>query len=127
MFVADNFHSYFDTIKSPMDLSTMSVKLEQGKYHDRFAFEADFKLMIDNAKRYNMPGSVVYNEATSLDSFFDKRTCLTVSKPTSMIHRPPYSVGKDQQDVGGGQQGCCAVTVSPSSAGSSRHPDSCHF
>ena len=59
-----------------MDLSTMSAKLEQGKYQDRFAFEGDFKLMINNAMTYNMPGSFVHNEAASLDSFFDKRMCL---------------------------------------------------
>ena len=57
-----------------MDLSTMSAKLEQGKYPDRFAFEADFKLMINNAKTYNMAGSFVHNEATALESFFNKGT-----------------------------------------------------
>ena len=55
-----------------MDLGTMGAKLEQGQYKDRFAFEADFKLMIKNAETYNMPGSFAYNEATALDSFFDK-------------------------------------------------------
>ncbi|KAH9943990.1 uncharacterized protein BXZ73DRAFT_39443 [Epithele typhae] len=70
--VRDKAPNYFDIIKSPMDLSTMSAKLEQGKYHDRFAFEADFKLVINNAKTYNMAGSYVHNEATGLESFFDK-------------------------------------------------------
>ena len=50
----------------------MSAKLEQGQYKDRFAFEADFRLMIHNAKMYNMSGSFVHNEATDLESFFDK-------------------------------------------------------
>lgn len=51
----------------------MNAKLESGQYKDRFAFEADFRLMINNAKQYNMPGSYVHSEATALESFFDKR------------------------------------------------------
>lgn len=51
----------------------MSAKLEQGKYKDRFAFEADFRLMISNAKLYNVAGSYAHNEALALESFFDKR------------------------------------------------------
>ncbi|KAI9057062.1 hypothetical protein FKP32DRAFT_1598551 [Trametes sanguinea] len=70
--VRDRAPNYFDIIKSPMDLSTMSAKLESGQYKDRFAFEADFRLMINNAKTYNMPGSFAHNEALALESFFDK-------------------------------------------------------
>ncbi|KZT08630.1 uncharacterized protein LAESUDRAFT_45791 [Laetiporus sulphureus 93-53] len=71
--VRDNAPNYFDIIKKPMDLSTMSAKLEQGKYRDRFAFEEDFRLVISNAKLYNLPGSFVHNEALGLESFFDKQ------------------------------------------------------
>lgn len=53
----------------------MEAKLNAGQYKDRFAFEADFKLMINNAKTYNMPGSFVHNEALALDAFFDKSKC----------------------------------------------------
>jgi transcription initiation factor TFIID subunit 2 len=59
-----------------MDLSTMAAKLEEGMYKDRFAFQADFQLMISNAKRYNTPGSFVHNEAIALEIFFEKRTIL---------------------------------------------------
>lgn len=60
-------------IKRPMDLSTMSAKLDGGLYKDRFAFEADFHLMINNAKQYNAPGSYAHNEAIALETAFDKR------------------------------------------------------
>lgn len=56
-----------------MDLSSMHAKLENGLYSDRFTFEADFRLMINNAKTYNAPGSWAHNEAVALESFFDKR------------------------------------------------------
>lgn len=67
------FYSYFDIIKDPMDLSTMGAKLEEGMYKDRFAFQADLKLMVENAKHYNLAGSYVHNEAIALETFFEKR------------------------------------------------------
>lgn len=52
----------------------MGAKLEEGMYKDRFAFQADFHIMISNAKRYNTPGSFVHNEAIALEIYFEKRT-----------------------------------------------------
>ncbi|KDQ63029.1 hypothetical protein JAAARDRAFT_29020 [Jaapia argillacea MUCL 33604] len=71
--VRDRAPNYFDVIKKPMDLSTINAKLEAGMYADRFAFEADFRLMINNAKTYNLTGTFAYNEAVALDGFFDKQ------------------------------------------------------
>jgi len=68
----DGRHSYFEIIKNPMDISAMNAKLEAGMYKERFAFEADFRLMIRNAKTYNMPGTFAYNETLALESVFDK-------------------------------------------------------
>lgn len=56
-----------------MDLSTISAKVEAGMYKDRFGFEADFNLMTNNAKQYNVVGSYAHNEAITLQTFFDKR------------------------------------------------------
>ena len=66
-------YSYFKVIKNPMDLSTMSAKLSNGLYKDRTGFEADFRLMINNSKAYNSPGTFVHGEAIGLEQFFDKR------------------------------------------------------
>lgn len=71
--VRDRAPNYFDVIKHPMDLSTMSAKLEQGKYKDRFDFEGDFRLMVSNAKSYNPPGSFAHNETLALETFFEKQ------------------------------------------------------
>lgn len=73
--------SYFDVIKNPMDLRTMGAKIEQGQYKNRFEFEADFRLMIDNAKQYNVLKSYVHNEALALEAAFDRRTFIC----------PPYA------------------------------------
>lgn len=56
-----------------MDLSTMSAKVDAGLYKSRFAFQADFKTMVANAKLYNIAGSYVHNEAIALETFFEKR------------------------------------------------------
>jgi transcription initiation factor TFIID subunit 2 len=53
----------------------MGMKLETGMYNDRFKFEADFRLMISNAKEYNATGSYPHKEATSLEEYFNKRMC----------------------------------------------------
>ena len=63
--------SYFQVIKNPMDLGTMEEKVKQKKYKDRFAFEADFRLMISNAKSYNPPGSYAHNLTLGLEKFFN--------------------------------------------------------
>jgi len=61
-----------------MDLRTMGAKLGAGMYKDRFAFQADFRLMISNAKLYNVAGSYANNEAITLETFFEKRQCRTL-------------------------------------------------
>ncbi|KZS93535.1 hypothetical protein SISNIDRAFT_441399 [Sistotremastrum niveocremeum HHB9708] len=70
--IRDRAPNYFDVIKNPMDLSTMNAKLEAGLYNSLAQFEADFRLMIENAKTYNPAGAFAYNEALALDSFFNK-------------------------------------------------------
>ncbi|OBZ68561.1 Transcription initiation factor TFIID subunit 2 [Grifola frondosa] len=96
--VRDRAPNYFDIIKNPMDLSTMSAKLEQGQYKDRFAFNTDFHLMISNAKLYNLPNSFVHNEALALESFFDKqwvrinKTLEAADKAAQPRMPPPQSV-----------------------------------
>ncbi|BGP23606.1 transcription initiation factor TFIID subunit 2 [Rhodotorula toruloides] len=63
---------YFDKIKNPMDIGTMSAKLSAGVYPDRYAFRDDFKLIISNAKLYNGAHSPIGELANDLDMMFDK-------------------------------------------------------
>jgi len=65
------YFSYLDVIRHPMDLSTMKAKLDANMYPDRRSFRADFKLMVSNAKAYNLPGTFVYKEAETLNVLFD--------------------------------------------------------
>ncbi|TFY71826.1 hypothetical protein EVG20_g1175 [Dentipellis fragilis] len=90
--VRDRAPNYFEYIRNPMDLSTMGAKLEEGMYKDRFAFEADFRLMIRNAKTYNAPNTYAYNESLALESFFDKqwtRINKTLDSKAATQPKPP--------------------------------------
>ncbi|KAJ3512508.1 hypothetical protein NLJ89_g3473 [Agrocybe chaxingu] len=51
----------------------MGAKLEEGMYKDRFSFQADFRLMVANAKTYNLPDHFVHKEAITLETFFEKQ------------------------------------------------------
>lgn len=70
--IRDGAPSYFEHIKQPMDLSTMSGKLDAGMYKDRFAFRDDFKLMINNCYLYNGTESLAGQLADTFDVYFDK-------------------------------------------------------
>lgn len=87
-----------------MDLSTVNAKLESGKYKDRFDFEADFRLMISNAKTYNAAGSYAHGEAVALEAFFDKRSLLSNSV-TVLSYLQLSRMDSYQQDFGSCRQG----------------------
>ncbi|GAA5828317.1 hypothetical protein JCM11251_006194 [Rhodosporidiobolus azoricus] len=63
---------YFEKIHNPMDLGTMSAKLQAGVYPDRWAFRDDFKLIISNAKLYNGALSPIGELSNDLDQTFEK-------------------------------------------------------
>ncbi|KAJ6541894.1 hypothetical protein B0H19DRAFT_1175115 [Mycena capillaripes] len=83
--IRDHAPNYFSVIKDPMDLQTMSHKLEEGKYSDRFAFQADFRLMMANAKTYNPVGSFVHDETLALETYFEKQWTI-INKTLEAAH-----------------------------------------
>ncbi|KAK7039306.1 Bromodomain-containing 7 [Favolaschia claudopus] len=58
---------YSDLIKRPMDLGTMSIKVQRGRYRSLEDFTDDFRLVTGNAKIFNPPGSIYYTEADKLE------------------------------------------------------------
>jgi len=65
-----NLPDYFDVIKKPMDLGTISKRLDAGHYHAVEDFRTDVNLTFDNAMSYNETGSVVYEMADELKKKF---------------------------------------------------------
>ena len=50
---------YLKTITSPMDLSTIKLKMDRRKYRNIAEFNADVTLMLHNCLHYNEEGSEV--------------------------------------------------------------------
>ncbi|XP_058086764.1 histone acetyltransferase GCN5 isoform X2 [Magnolia sinica] len=65
---------YYDIIKDPMDLRTMSKRLESEMYYVTFEmFVADVKRMFLNARTYNSPDTIYYKCSTRLENFFSNK------------------------------------------------------
>uniref|UniRef100_A0A8C5FBT8 Polybromo 1, like n=1 Tax=Gadus morhua TaxID=8049 RepID=A0A8C5FBT8_GADMO len=60
------YPDYFQQIKNPIALQQIRQKMKQGEYESVEQMEADLNLMLENAKRYNMPTSGIYKRALRL-------------------------------------------------------------
>ncbi|KAG6829934.1 hypothetical protein H0H87_009728 [Tephrocybe sp. NHM501043] len=60
---------YTDVVKRPMDLGTMSVKVDRGKYRSLEDFTTDLRLVTGNAKVFNPPGTIYYTEAERIEAW----------------------------------------------------------
>lgn len=61
------YPDYYTEIKRPISLSKIKQKINQGYYVRGSEIVDDFKLMFDNAKRYNRPDSKIYEDACTLN------------------------------------------------------------
>lgn len=67
--VALNIPTYFSIIKKPMDLKTITEKLEDGQYRSGKEVEKDMKQIVLNSETFNGPGPVT-NAAQDLEALF---------------------------------------------------------
>ncbi|XP_057517580.1 histone acetyltransferase GCN5 [Amaranthus tricolor] len=62
---------YYEIIKNPIDLRTMSKRVDSEVYYVTFEmFVADARRMFENARTYNSPETIYYKCATRLESHF---------------------------------------------------------
>lgn len=99
--VALNIPNYFQVIKKPMDLSTMTQKVKQGEYAKASEFKADFELMINNCLSFNPVGNPVRDLGIELRRHFeslwkDKEKWERQHKPASM--RASESAEEESED-----------------------------
>jgi bromodomain-containing factor 1 len=71
--VALNIPTYHSVIKQPMDLGTMTAKLDSGEYESASAFRADFHLMVKNCTKFNPEGHLVHTAGKDLEKLFEKK------------------------------------------------------
>lgn len=62
---------YYKIILEPMDLETMSKKLNMYDYKSKEAFTYDFRLIVNNCRRYNQPSTTYYRCADSVETCFN--------------------------------------------------------
>uniref|UniRef100_A0A673GXQ1 Protein polybromo-1 n=1 Tax=Sinocyclocheilus rhinocerous TaxID=307959 RepID=A0A673GXQ1_9TELE len=67
------YPDYYHQIKNPISLQLIRDKMKNGDYEGIEQIEADLTLMIENAKRYNMPNSTIYKRAQRLQQIMQKR------------------------------------------------------
>ncbi|PQM40012.1 histone acetyltransferase GCN5 [Prunus yedoensis var. nudiflora] len=71
---------YYDIIKDPMDLKTMSKRVESEQYYVTFEmFVADAKRMFANARTYNSPDTIYYKCSSRLEAIFKASSIRTPS------------------------------------------------
>ncbi|KAK7977730.1 hypothetical protein PG996_003783 [Apiospora saccharicola] len=68
--VAFNIPTYFSIIKKPMDLGTMSQKLERGEYRTGKEIEKDLRQMVANSEQFNGLDSMVTQSGQALEAVF---------------------------------------------------------
>jgi len=60
------YPDYFVTIKKPIALDTILERIEKEEYDDTEALKADLTQMTANAKKYNVKGSIIYDNAVTI-------------------------------------------------------------
>ncbi|EJD74959.1 polybromodomain protein [Loa loa] len=83
----EEFPTYYDRIKKPIDLKQIAIKIRSGEYHTWQQFDADFRLMCRNAKVFNELGSMISKDASMLLKNYMKRKaelCSSKHKPLTI-------------------------------------------
>ncbi|KAH6918915.1 Bromodomain-containing protein, partial [Coprinopsis sp. MPI-PUGE-AT-0042] len=62
------FPEYYANIQHPISLAEISANIAAGSYQDVEAFEADVKLLFENARAYYRKGSLMATAAQELET-----------------------------------------------------------
>lgn len=72
------YGDYLEKIKTPMDFGTIKRKLDGGIYKHPEQFVEDVRLVFNNARTYNKPGSDVHVMASTLQEKFEDRYAASI-------------------------------------------------
>ncbi|KAH9917523.1 uncharacterized protein B0H18DRAFT_958357 [Fomitopsis serialis] len=105
---------YADLIKRPMDLGTMTTKVEKGRYRSLEEFADDLRLVTANAKAFNPPGTIYHTEADRIEAWgldhISKAAGTVIEYETDWnidVERDnePEDGERDQERAGDGEKG----------------------
>ena len=101
--VALNIPHYHKVIKKPMDLGTISIKLNQGEYESAKEFEADVRLMFQNCYKFNPASDPIHGMGKQFETVFDdqwaeKRQWVEDHAPGSAGQTPGSSPEPDYEE-----------------------------
>lgn len=65
------YPDYYEVIAKPISIAQIRRKSGGATYKDVEAFANDWRLLFDNARRYNKEGSWVYNDADEMQKVFE--------------------------------------------------------
>ena len=63
---------YYEMIKNPMDLKTLTTELENGKYKNKKMFVEDLKKIFNNARIYNKSNTHYFKDADFLEKYIEE-------------------------------------------------------
>ncbi|KAF7947344.1 uncharacterized protein EAE97_004593 [Botrytis byssoidea] len=93
--VALQIPNYFTVIKSPMDISTVSEKLQNGAYTRAKEFEQDVKLIFHNCYKFNPEGNPVRVMGQQFEEVFNG---LLARKDRWIADHQPVAVTPDRDE-----------------------------
>ncbi|XP_076447907.1 protein polybromo-1-like isoform X4 [Babylonia areolata] len=110
-----DYPDYYQVIMEPIDMTMIEAKIKADKYPSEQALLCDFELMFNNARHYNEEGSVVYQDADTLDRILktkwrsmsqsrattSKRSKSKTSSPMSQKLQDLFESVRDYQDKAG--------------------------
>ena len=67
-----HYPDYYQLIQSPIAMDFIRARINSAYYKTPAAFLADFILMFDNARAYNVEGSDVYEDANELQEVLEE-------------------------------------------------------
>ncbi|PKS10898.1 hypothetical protein jhhlp_002656 [Lomentospora prolificans] len=119
--VALGIPTYFNVIKKPMDLSTISAKLNAGEYSHPKQFQQDMDLMFNNCFKFNTAGTPVHMQGKQLKSLFQSEMSKKDQWLAKHASSKPGSTASDGQSddeseaevevVAGGDAAVLAATI----------------
>ncbi|OWB73360.1 binding protein [[Candida] boidinii] len=87
--------SYFEIVKEPMDLGTVSNKIQNGQYENADEFEREVRLVFHNCYLFNPEGTVVNMMGHRLEAVFNEKW---EKRPITPVTPPPQSESEEEEE-----------------------------